>query len=283
MNCQLEHSTPARGRGAFTLIELLVVIAIIAILAGMLLPALAKAKDKAKTTQCLSNMRQMGVAYAMYGGDFNRFPMFQLPNQLAATPAANQSKFAIYQYSKVWADFTAPYYGDNLQLGRCPTDSGRLPGQNTIQGQGSNLYKTNGAPLCYGVNGYAYQAQVTRLPSKPNVLEKSPMVDEIPSPSRRFALMEVLAETGVPRVSLWAFTSSGLRRHKGNKEVARTAIGELQTQNKAANYGFYDGHAELIDKDPGWEDRPGISPPVGDWQNLDSLEKYAPQFAPWLP
>jgi len=59
------------ARSAFTLIELLVVIAIIAILAALLLPALAKAKERAKRVKCQTNIKQCGLAFAMYANEYN--------------------------------------------------------------------------------------------------------------------------------------------------------------------------------------------------------------------
>jgi prepilin-type N-terminal cleavage/methylation domain-containing protein/prepilin-type processing-associated H-X9-DG protein len=123
-----------KKRSGFTLIELLVVIAIIAILAAILFPVFAQAREKARSITCESNEKQLGLAIIQYGQDFDEtYPIAQINWDGSWNGNAN------------WAGEILPYV-NTIDVYHCPDDTLETPAQLASQSWA-------GAPISYGCNG----------------------------------------------------------------------------------------------------------------------------------
>ena len=148
----------ARSRRAFTLIELLVVIAIIAILAAILFPVFAQAREKARQTSCLSNMKQIGTASIMYVQDYDE--MFS-PIRVADITGPGGEPDAII----TWRNVIQPYI-KNLNVFSCPSNPNGKPSGpgtpgtgwhdlTTLNGEGWQWEPQHQMPISYNFNSCA--------------------------------------------------------------------------------------------------------------------------------
>jgi prepilin-type N-terminal cleavage/methylation domain-containing protein/prepilin-type processing-associated H-X9-DG protein len=136
---QIQPSLPFLRRQAFTLIELLVVIAIIAILAGMLLPSLGRAKAAATRISCVNQVRQLGIASTLYAGE-------------------NNGQFPERNSGPRWPERLLPIY-KTVKILACPSDVGTDPatgrtGNRPASGVNDTNLIADSAPRTYIINGW---------------------------------------------------------------------------------------------------------------------------------
>jgi prepilin-type N-terminal cleavage/methylation domain-containing protein/prepilin-type processing-associated H-X9-DG protein len=207
---------PAASK-AFTLIELLVVIAIIAILAAILFPVFAQAREKARGATCLSNMRQLGLGLQMYFQDWDeRIFFFGHDRQLSRVNPTAPLGATI---GNRWWNQIVPYTGKSLGLLVCPSDGGRVP-HALENGQ-------NGAPLV----PRSYVA---------NRAAESLALAQVDNPAE----IVVVTEKGTPFDDSWYEPPKNLY----NKEGFNEPVLAMGRHSHGCNAMFFDGHAKWMSR-----------------------------------
>jgi prepilin-type N-terminal cleavage/methylation domain-containing protein/prepilin-type processing-associated H-X9-DG protein len=201
-----------RKRNAFTLIELLVVIAIIAILAAILFPVFAQAREKARNATCLSNFKQLGTGVMMYVQDWDDcYPN----NRLFTFPGGSEGVKLLVS----WKTATHPYV-KNIDVYRCPSNRNNKKPDET---KDDDKYGLPVFPISYAYNGSAlWSAAATKT--------VIPMAS-VPEPARYLMLIE--SNAAYSDYGIWGFANAG---ENGTSFFVHS--------NKQMQALFFDGHAK---------------------------------------
>lgn len=221
-------------RNAFTLIELLVVIAIIAILMGILMPALQRVKKQAQATTCLSNLKQIGIAAYMYSLDNEQF----IPRGTGSNSSA-------------WFIQFLPYLGQKYNTGDYRTVSIYKCKSFPRTGNGLNSIPNSEQTVCYVINDWSFSS---RTDERGSVVSRPTKLDVFKRPS--LTLYMVDNENGSWRPVIQTKDSSDLMRcdvfdtrHLPGSDSTDIVNGRRIARarhNRGANVLYLDWHSDYI-------------------------------------
>jgi len=212
---------------AFTLIELLVVIAIIAILAAILFPVFAQARERARMSACVSNMRQIGASLMMYVQDYDEtYPYCRFHGALGTAASTNVDS---------WRNAILPYL-KNLDVLGCPSNpfsrttsgvQGAIPPKRGANAEGWERVPEQRMPISYNMN----QCASSWVPAD----SKNPA----PPPPLRLGQLARPAETIIVGETTWATSDFGAEWLWNDCPAIFT-----HSAGRTANFVFFDGHAK---------------------------------------
>jgi prepilin-type N-terminal cleavage/methylation domain-containing protein/prepilin-type processing-associated H-X9-DG protein len=235
-------------RRGFTLIELLVVIAIIAILAAILFPVFAQAREKARQVSCLANMRQLGTALAMYIDDYDELSFF-FGHAIGLSRLNPAAPLGATRANRWWNQIL-PYSRMGGALLVCPSDGGRVP-HASEDGQGGRPL----VPRSYVANRAAEGLPLAAI--------------------ERPAEIIVVTEKGDVFDDSWYEPPKNLYDKPGFGQPVLA----MRRHQEGVNCVFFDGHAK-------WMSRGVLlTDPCGEpWSGVSLMRLYPiPGAAPWHP